>query len=354
LGERRNASTWNALKTAQDGKHHTSGADYDRGFTGHEMLDDFGIIHMNGRIYDPELGRFLSADPYVMVAKSPWTGPNNSYVPGAHHRLPGREPCRPQLPLRFWSNTGRCQMELTWCNTHPVRSPNTIWCFPPRLTTQDPTHLQREEDMECRILSALVALFLCACSTYSPEKKTAAPNPRELSMALDHFFTALGKQNVQTVLKKGVDEASLKAVLSRNYQVSLWTFSRGYTEARGRFADRDLATIGRTVTDEINVAAMRPWPYLYVPQTVEVTGMTRKEEAVVAEIRFRETRWHDTTNARASAIMVRSGNAWVLDDLLWLDDPVGKSNRVRIAGLTEAIRLSSDPATFDVAAKQYR
>ena len=36
-----------------------------RGYTGHEMLDAVGIIHMNGRIYDPKLGRFLQADPVV-------------------------------------------------------------------------------------------------------------------------------------------------------------------------------------------------------------------------------------------------------------------------------------------------
>jgi RHS repeat-associated protein len=35
------------------------------GFTGHEHLDNLGLIHMNGRVYDPSLGRFLSADPYV-------------------------------------------------------------------------------------------------------------------------------------------------------------------------------------------------------------------------------------------------------------------------------------------------
>ena len=36
-----------------------------RGFTGHEMLDTVGLIHMNGRVYDPRLGRFTSADPIV-------------------------------------------------------------------------------------------------------------------------------------------------------------------------------------------------------------------------------------------------------------------------------------------------
>lgn len=36
-----------------------------RGFTGHEMLDEVGIIHMNGRIYDAYLARFLQADPFI-------------------------------------------------------------------------------------------------------------------------------------------------------------------------------------------------------------------------------------------------------------------------------------------------
>jgi RHS repeat-associated protein len=50
----------------------------DRGFTGHEHLDKFGLINMNGRIYDPVLGRFLSADP---VIQSPYfTQSYNSYT----------------------------------------------------------------------------------------------------------------------------------------------------------------------------------------------------------------------------------------------------------------------------------
>ena len=35
------------------------------GYTGHEQLDNLNLIHMNGRVYDPRIGRFISADPYV-------------------------------------------------------------------------------------------------------------------------------------------------------------------------------------------------------------------------------------------------------------------------------------------------
>lgn len=37
----------------------------DRGFTFHEHLDEFGLINMNGRMYDPVIGRFFSPDNYV-------------------------------------------------------------------------------------------------------------------------------------------------------------------------------------------------------------------------------------------------------------------------------------------------
>ena len=36
-----------------------------RGFTGHEQLNNLSLTHMNGRIYDYNLGRFLSVDPYI-------------------------------------------------------------------------------------------------------------------------------------------------------------------------------------------------------------------------------------------------------------------------------------------------
>ena len=37
----------------------------DHGYTGHMHLDNVGLIHMNGRVYDPRLGRFMQADPNI-------------------------------------------------------------------------------------------------------------------------------------------------------------------------------------------------------------------------------------------------------------------------------------------------
>jgi len=51
-----------------------------RGFTGHEHLDNLDLIHMNGRVYDPLLGRFLSADPFVQAPGNTQSHNRYSYV----------------------------------------------------------------------------------------------------------------------------------------------------------------------------------------------------------------------------------------------------------------------------------
>jgi len=51
-----------------------------RGFTGHEMLDTFGIINMGGRIYDSELGKMLQADPVVQDPNTSQSFNRYSYV----------------------------------------------------------------------------------------------------------------------------------------------------------------------------------------------------------------------------------------------------------------------------------
>jgi RHS repeat-associated protein len=51
-----------------------------RGFTGHEMLDLLDLVHMNGRIYDPLFGKFLSADPLIQDPMNGQSYNRYSYV----------------------------------------------------------------------------------------------------------------------------------------------------------------------------------------------------------------------------------------------------------------------------------
>ena len=59
-GKRRNPADW-----VQDDTR-TSWI-LDRGYTMHEHLDQFGIINMNGRVYDPLTAMFFSPDPFVQA-----------------------------------------------------------------------------------------------------------------------------------------------------------------------------------------------------------------------------------------------------------------------------------------------
>jgi RHS repeat-associated protein len=72
--------------------------------TEHEGLDELGIIHMNGRIYDPYIGRFMSADPYIQAPYELQSHNRYSYVmnnpllytdPSGYHWL---------QKLNFWSD----------------------------------------------------------------------------------------------------------------------------------------------------------------------------------------------------------------------------------------------------------
>ncbi|MCR6654667.1 MAG: hypothetical protein NVV63_02400 [Opitutus sp.] len=77
-GQRRNPNTWTGIPSTTDDGGANSVTP--RGFTGHEMLDDLGLVHMNGRIYDPLLGRMLSADVVVQDAGNLQAYNRYSYV----------------------------------------------------------------------------------------------------------------------------------------------------------------------------------------------------------------------------------------------------------------------------------
>lgn len=65
FGQRRDPSDWDGAPSGSDMT--AIGDATRRGYTGHEHLDNTDLIHMNGRVQDPVIGRFLSADPYVQA-----------------------------------------------------------------------------------------------------------------------------------------------------------------------------------------------------------------------------------------------------------------------------------------------
>jgi RHS repeat-associated protein len=67
------------------------------GYTGHEMDVEYGFINMNARLYDPLLGRFISADPIIPSLYNPQSLNRYSYVlnnpfiyadPSGHYPVP--------------------------------------------------------------------------------------------------------------------------------------------------------------------------------------------------------------------------------------------------------------------------
>src|SRR5262249_13704152 len=87
MGARRGSSWSGAVSPADkaaisNSTHH--------GYTGHHQLDNLNLVHMNGRVYDPAIARFMSAD---LVIQDPyrsqsfnrysyvWNNPLNSTDP---------------------------------------------------------------------------------------------------------------------------------------------------------------------------------------------------------------------------------------------------------------------------------
>lgn len=83
-GARRDGESWAPAKgqlgAGVANSEEREGSNLARGYTGHEMLDDVGLIHMNGRLYDPALGRMCAADPYVQTPENIQNYNRYSYV----------------------------------------------------------------------------------------------------------------------------------------------------------------------------------------------------------------------------------------------------------------------------------
>jgi RHS repeat-associated protein len=102
VGGRLSYDAW-GLRRHPNGEADPSGSitsETTRGFTGHEHLAEVGLIHMNGRVYDPLLGRFGTPDPMTESPFSTQGWNRYSYVGNS--------------PLNFTDPSGYCFMGCFW------------------------------------------------------------------------------------------------------------------------------------------------------------------------------------------------------------------------------------------------
>jgi RHS repeat-associated protein len=100
--ERLSYDAWGKRRYA-DGSDDPAGviaSQTNRGFTGHEELDAVGLVHMNGRVYDPLLARFGTADPTTESPFSTQGWNRYSYVGNS--------------PLNFTDPSGYCFLGCFW------------------------------------------------------------------------------------------------------------------------------------------------------------------------------------------------------------------------------------------------
>ncbi|MBX5206830.1 RHS repeat domain-containing protein [Rhizobium sp. NZLR11] len=63
------------------------GNSWNRGFSGHEHVDDFELVHMNGRVFNPTLAAFLGVDSLNQMVTDTQTGNGYLYARGNPLRL---------------------------------------------------------------------------------------------------------------------------------------------------------------------------------------------------------------------------------------------------------------------------
>ena len=80
-----------------------------RGYTGHEHLDRTGFIHMNGRLYEPTIGRFMSPDPIVSAPGYGQSWNRGSYVFNSPLMFTDPSGYRPEIE----QYGGRCVAEVS-------------------------------------------------------------------------------------------------------------------------------------------------------------------------------------------------------------------------------------------------
>jgi RHS repeat-associated protein len=112
-GRMRNPSTWVNYAPGSDPQLFVAG----RGYTGHEHMPWFNSINMNGRVYDPLIGMFLSPDNYVQEGDNSQNFNRYSYCinnPLKYSDLSGMLLCPNYIDNRLFDMSYQVTSNMPW------------------------------------------------------------------------------------------------------------------------------------------------------------------------------------------------------------------------------------------------
>ena len=147
------------------------------GYTGQEMLESVGLVHLNGRVYDSTIGRVVSADPYVPEWDSTQGFNRYSYV--------GNNPPRYSDPSGFYRLANQVPMLFVTEGVGPS------W------------------DMQIEVVArtcrgACAAFWLGVVSDMNRSAKLAFAQSRKLAI---RYASAVGHAAARSAVKYGIVEA---------------------------------------------------------------------------------------------------------------------------------------------------
>lgn len=274
-GKRRNAD-WTPLTTVYEG--------FERGFTYHEHYDLFSMVEMNGRVYDPVVGRFLSPDILIQDELDVQNYNRYSYVlnnplkyidpTGYAGQRVYNQPIGPNLPKNsggysivnaYGSNSsygeygliaGSTNYEIYNLsqsnNNHFNNAINDgilrIAEIDARVQNMTSKHLSVESESWSKITKPYEAM---ANSLKENAGKVMIGSNMEAYYPTKRDFVFLGNQYVNTYSLSKVGEVASKITGSISLATDVGQIYGGYIEDGGRLGDRTKQEIRGVIGDKI-------------------------------------------------------------------------------------------------------
>jgi RHS repeat-associated protein len=299
----------------------------DRGYTMQEHIDEIGVIHMNARVYDPLVGRFMSADSII---------PNPTDMKSFN-----RYSYTTNNPLRYADPTGHEEVEYgqrgsgdgTGAGSCITCEWRVVYVDPGAPGTQDPnTGYSRAggtggpTPLPPRSVDSQQAneqLGLTAQSASSSDTPTGA-TPNGVAQQGD-ISGAPGPVATSGALSQpavsGVQVAVLPAVIGAQMGAGLLNPAGAYAGALAPQPDGSAVAVNRDVV----TAVERAWTQLLnLINKVDENGQQEVQYALVAE----RTTLYPTV--RGETILLEKGDVWKYGTTI---DPAGRYSQSALATL---------------------